>query len=167
MNKKGLLTLILGILIIACGTTNMAISKEVAAASTQISAEKTAVKRCPCKKIFEERLHMDKEQIKLADTNRKKENEELKPINSKIRADYKKINEIKSANPSDEATMSQTQKLKEELTLLKQQKAEIKVKYNKNFESYLNKDQKQELQKMREEKKAGKSCCPCGKNRYY
>ena len=50
---------------------------------------------------------------------------------------------------------------------LKQQKTDIKAKYNEILESYLTDEQKAKLQQMREDKKNGKSCYPCGKNPYY
>ena len=54
-----------------------------------------------------------------------------------------------------------------EITDLKAKSAEIKAEHNKKFESYLTEEQIKTLQYMREMKKEGKSCCPCGKNRYY
>ena len=54
-----------------------------------------------------------------------------------------------------------------EITDLKAKSAEIKAEHTKKFESYLTEEQIKTLQYMREMKKEGKSCCPCGKNRYY
>lgn len=121
--------------------------------------EKQTIKRCPCKKHFENHLDLTKEQIKLVDANRVEQQAELKPINTKIRENYKQIkattNEKKIA------------KLRAEITELKAKSAEIKAEHNKKFESYLTEEQIKTLQYMREMKKEGKSCCPCGKNRYY
>ncbi len=117
------------------------------------------IKRCPCKKYFENHLGLTKEQIKLVDANRAAQQAELKPINTKIRENYKQI----------EATTDEKEivKLRKEITELKAKSAEIKTEYNKKFESYLAEEQIKTLQYMREMKKEGKSCCPCGKNRYY
>lgn len=164
--KKSLLTTILCIAMIACSST-VALSQETTQATPKVSSEKSSFKRCPCKKIFQERLKMTKEQIELADNNREKEAKELKPLNTEIKANYKKIQEIEKQNLKEELKTSKIKALKANNTELKQKKSEIKAKYTKNFESYLNDEQNRELQKMRKEKKAGKSCCPCGKNRYY
>lgn len=121
--------------------------------------EKQTVKRCPCKKHFENHLGLTKEQIKLVDANRAAQQAELKPINTKIRENYKQIKAT-----TDEKEIA---KLRKEITELKAKSAEIKAKHNKKFESYLTEEQIKTLQYMREMKKEGKSCCPCGKNRYY
>lgn len=121
--------------------------------------EKQTVKRCPCKKHFENHLGLTKEQIKLVDANRVAQQAELKPINTKIRENYKQIKAT-----TDEKEIA---KLRKEITELKAKSAEIKAEHNKKFESYLTEEQIKTLQYMREMKKEGKSCCPCGKNRYY
>lgn len=121
--------------------------------------EKQTVKRCSCKKHFENHLGLTKEQIKFIDANRAAQQSELKPINTKIRENYK---QIKATTDEKEIT-----KLRAEITELKAKSAEIKTEYNKKFESYLTEEQIKTLQYMREMKKEGKSCCPCGKNRYY
>lgn len=121
--------------------------------------EKQTIKRCPCKKHFENHLGLTKEQIKLVDANRAAQQSELKPINTKIRENYKQIKAT-----TDEKEIA---KLRAEITELKAKSAEIKTEYNKKFESYLTEEQIKTLQYMREMKKEGKSCCPCGKNRYY
>lgn len=121
--------------------------------------EKQTVKRCPCKKHFENHLGLTKEQIKLVDANRTAQQAELKPINTKIRENYKQIKAT-----TDEKEIG---KLRKEITDLKAKSAEIKAEHNKKFESYLTEEQIKTLQYMREMKKEGKSCCPCGKNRYY
>lgn len=117
------------------------------------------IKRCPCKKYFENHLGLTKEQIKLVDANRTAQQNELKPINTKIRENYKQIKAT-----TDEKEIA---KLRAEITDLKAKSTEIKAEYNKKFESYLTEEQIKTLQYMREMKKEGKSCCPCGKNRYY
>ena len=104
------------------------------------NSQKQTIKRCQCKKYFEEHLGLTAEQIQLVDANRKAQEKELKPINAKIRA---------------------------EISDLKAKSAEVKANHNKTFESYLTKDQLKTLEYMREQRKQGKSCCPCGKNRYY
>lgn len=119
----------------------------------------STIKRCPCKKYFENHLGLTKEQIKLVDANRAAQQAELKPINTKIRENYKQIK-----STTDEKEIA---KLKAEITDLKAKSAEIKAGHNKKFESYLTEEQIKTLQYMREMKKEGKSCCPCGKNRYY
>lgn len=121
--------------------------------------KKQTVKRCPCKKHFENHLGLTKEQIKLVDANRAAQQSELKPINTKIRENYKQIKAT-----TDEKEIA---KLRAEINELKTKSAEIKTEYNKKFESYLTEEQIKTLQYMREMKKEGKSCCPCGKNRYY
>jgi hypothetical protein len=149
------------------GTAGMAISKEVAP-EVKTNVEKPAVEKCPCKQKFEEALGLSKEQVKLADANRKKEAEALKPVNAEIKAKNAKIKEIKESDlTKEEEKKNQTAALKNEIQKLKKQSEQIKANHNKNFESYLTKGQKNTLQQMREDKKAGKSCCPCGKNRYY
>ncbi len=77
MYKKFLLTLVC-LAVMVCGA-NVGFAKDAA-----------AVKRCPCKKIFEQTLNLSPEQVKLADINRKEEGQNLKPINAKIRANNKK-----------------------------------------------------------------------------
>lgn len=121
--------------------------------------EKQTIKRCPCKKHFENHLGLTKEQIKLVDANRAAQQTELKPINTKIRENYK---QIKATTDEKEIV-----KLRKEITELKAKSTEIKAEHNKKFESYLTEEQIKTLQYMREMKKEGKSCCPCGKNRYY
>ncbi len=83
------------------------------------------IKRCPCKKYFENHLGLTKEQIKLVDANRAAQQAELKPINTKIRENYKQI----------EATTDEKEivKLRKEITELKAKSAEIKTEYNKNL----------------------------------
>ncbi len=139
----------------------------VCMANIGFAKDAAPVKRCPCKKIFEQTLNLSPQQVELADANRKEEGQNLKPINAKIIANNKKILEIKESNLSEDKKTAQIQKLKDKNAALNEQKSEVKVKYNSNFESYLSDEQKQTLEKMREDKKAGKSCCPCGKNRYY
>ena len=78
---------------------------------------------------------------------------------TKIRENYKQIKAT-----TDEKEIA---KLRVEITDLKAKSAEIKAEHNKKFESYLTEEQIKTLQYMREMKKEGKSCCPCGKNRYY
>lgn len=119
----------------------------------------STTKRCQCKKYFENHLGLTKEQIKLVDANRIAQQNELKPINAKIRENYKQIKAT-----TDEKEIA---KLRAEIADLKAKSAEIKAEYNKKFESYLTEEQIKTLQYMREMKKEGKSCCPCGKNRYY
>lgn len=121
--------------------------------------EKQTIKRCPCKKHFENHLGLTKEQIKFVDANRAAQQAELKPINTKIRENYKQIKAT-----TDEKEIA---KLRAEITELKAKSAEIKAEHNKKFESYLTEEQIKTLQYMREMKNEGKSCCPCGKNRYY
>lgn len=165
MYKKSLLSL-LCIAIIALGS-GIVSAKEVNTIDTKASIEKTSVKRCPCKKIFEQTLGLSKEQVKLIDANRKEQEQTIKPINVEMRTNYKKIRDIKESNMSQDKKTAEIQKLKDKNLALKEQKSEIKIKYNSNFESYLSDEQKQTLEKMREDKKAGKHCCPCNKNRYY
>ena len=129
--------------------------------------QQTTVKRCPCKKHFVEHLGLTKEQVKFFDTNRKAQAKELKPVNTKIRENYKQIKEIKASGISDEQKVEKITKLKEENSKLKEKSANIKVKYNEKFEKSLTDEQLKTLEHMRELKKQGKSCCPCGKNRYY
>ncbi|MBQ7125789.1 hypothetical protein IJO12_01750 [bacterium] len=137
-------------------------------ASEQVSAkfydvkpanEKQVTKRCPCKKYFEQHLGLTEEQIKLVDANRKKQEKELKPLNAEIRANYKKIKTLENDK--------EIAKLRKEIAELKNKKSEVKADYNKKFESYLTKEQLVSLEHMRQLRKEGKSCCPCGKNRYY
>lgn len=118
----------------------------------QTSTNTQKSKRCPCKKIFEKTLALTPEQIKLADQNRADEKKEIKAVNKKIKKLRKK---------------KKTEKNLKKIADLKQQKADIKAKHNQIFESYLTDEQKAKLQQMREDKKNGKSCCPCGKNPYY
>ena len=129
--------------------------------------QQTTVKRCPCKKYFVEHLGLTKEQVKFFDTNRKAQEKELKPVNTKIRENYKQIKEIKVSDLSDEQKAEKIAKLKEENSKLKEKSVNIKVKYNEKFEKSLTDEQFKTLKHMRELKKQGKSCCPCGKNRYY
>lgn len=129
--------------------------------------QQITVKRCPCKKYFVEHLGLTKEQVKFFDTNRKAQEKELKPVNTKIRENYKQIKEIKVSNLSDEQKAEKIAKLKEENSKLKEKSVNIKVKYNEKFEKSLTDEQFKTLKHMRELKKQGKSCCPCGKNRYY
>lgn len=112
------------------------------------AVEKQKVKRCPCKKIFEKTLGLTPEQIKLADKNRVDEKKEIKAVN-------KKIKKLKSKK--------QSEKNMKKIADLKQKKLEIKAKHNEIFESYLTDEQKAKLQQMLEDKKNGKSCCPCRK----
>lgn len=121
--------------------------------------QKQTVKRCPCKKHFQEHLGLTAEQIQLVDANRKAQEKELKPINAQIRENYKQIKLT-----DDEKEIA---KLRAEIADLKAKSTEVKAAHNKTFESYLTKDQLKTLEYMREQKKQGKSCCPCGKNRYY
>lgn len=107
--------------------------------------EKQTIKRCPCKKHFENHLDLTKEQIKLVDANRAAQQAELKPINTKIRENYKQIKAT-----TDEKEIA---KLRKEITELKAKSAEIKAEHNKKFESYLTEEQIKTLQYMREMKK--------------
>ncbi len=106
------------------------------ACSNDKPVETAQKEKCPCKKKFEERLKLTKDQIKQTDKNRAEEKAEVKAINDQIKA-------------------------------LRAQVEEVKVKHNQTFEEILTDNQKAELEKMREEKKQGKSCCPCNKNPYY
>lgn len=129
--------------------------------------QQTSVKCCPCKKYFVEHLGLTKEQVKFFDTNRENQQKELKPVNNNIRENYKQIKEIKASDLSDEQKTEKISKLKEENSKLKEKSANIKIKYNEKFEKSLTDEQVKTLEHMRELKKQGKSCCPCGKNRYY
>lgn len=154
--KKILYSLALVTTILFCVSSVLAIDTQYYDIKSN-SAQTT--KRCSCKKHFEHHLGLTKEQIKLVDANRVEEQSKLKPINTKIRENYKKI---KSTTNEKEIA-----KLRAEIADLKAKSAEIKAEYNKKFESYLTEEQIKTLQYMREMKKEGKSCCPCGKNRYY
>lgn len=91
----------------------------------------------------------------------------MKPINSEIKSYYKQIKEINNSELSAPEKTEKVNVLKKSIADLKTQKAAVKAKYNYNFESYLTKEQLKTLEYMRKMKKEGKSCCPCGKNRYY
>ena len=125
---------------------------ETSDTTSKTVSQKQKIKCCPCKKIFEQTLGLTPEQIKLADKNRTDEKKETKAVNKKI----KKLKNKKK-----------TEKNLKKMSDLKQQKTDIKAKHNEILESYLTDEQKAKLQQMREDKKNGKSCCPCGKNPYY
>lgn len=150
---KKILTLILCLMFfgINASLANEAVSNTTETTS-KTAVEKQKVKRCPCKKIFEQTLGLTPEQIKLADQNRANEKKEIKAVNKKIKILRNK---------------KKTEKNLKKISDLKQQKADIKEKHNEIFESYLTDEQKAKLQQMREDKKNGKSCCPCGRNPYY
>ncbi len=150
---KKILTLILCLMFLGVNATFAAESNSTEnAAQNKTVVEKQKVKRCPCKKIFEQTLGLTPEQIKLADKNRLKEKKEIKAVNKKIKLLRNK---------------KETEKNLKKISDLKQQKADIKEKHNEIFESYLTDEQREKLQQMREDKKNGKSCCPCGRNPYY
>ncbi len=150
------------------GTVNISLADELQYYDIQpANKQQTTVKRCSCKKHFVEHLGLTKEQVKFFDANREKQQKELKPVNNKIRENYKQIKEIKASDLSDEQKSEKISKLKEENSKLKEKSANIKVKYNEKFEKSLTDKQLKTLEHMRELKKNGKSCCPCGKNRYY
>lgn len=155
--KKILCSLFLATAILFSASTVFAIDTQYY--DIKSNTEKQTIKRCPCKKHFENHLGLTKEQIKLVDSNRAEQQAELKPINAKIRENYKQIKLT-----TDEKEIA---KLREEISDLKTKSAEIKAEHNKKFESYLTEEQIKTLEYMREMKKQGKSCCPCGKNRYY
>lgn len=149
-------------------TSNFAFANETQYYDIQPANEQHAtVKRCPCKKYFVEHLGLTKEQVKFFDSNRENQQKELKPVNAKIRENYKQIKEIKTSDLTAEQKEEKISKLKEENSKLKEKSANIKVKYNEKFEKSLSDEQLKTLEHMRELKKQGKSCCPCGKNRYY
>lgn len=131
------------------------------------TTKKQTVKRCQCKKYFQEHLGLTTEQILLIDSNRKAQEKELKPVNAEIRANYKKIKEIEKSNLSKEIQDKKIVKIRKEIVNLKNKSAQIKTEHNAKFESYLTQEQLKTLEEMRELRKQGKSCCPCGKNRYY
>lgn len=143
-------------------STNIVFATETNAIKTNIAEQKQCVekkvevkqevKRCPCKKIFEAKLGLTAEQIKLADKNRKEEKQELKAVNQKIK-------KLRSKESSERIT--------KQIEKLKVQKTEIKAKHNEIFESYLTDEQKATLKQMREDKKKGISCCHCRRNPYY
>ncbi len=107
----------------------MAKNAETTKGDVSAQVETTQKEKCPCKKKFEERLNLTKDQVKQADKNRADEKAEIKALRAQIE--------------------------------------EVKVKHNLAFEAILTDAQKAELEKMREEKKQGKSCCPCNRNPYY
>lgn len=77
------------------------------------------------------------------------------------------MKEIKSSDLADDQKQEKIGKLKDKNTKLKEKSAKIKIKYNEKFEKSLTDEQLKTLEYMRQLKKQGKSCCPCGKNRYY
>lgn len=155
-------------LTIAISVSNISYAEELQYYDIKPANEQqTTVKRCPCKKYFVEHLGLTKEQVKFFDANRKAQEKELKPVNTKIRANYKQMKEIKSSDLADDKKQEKIGKLKDKNTKLKEKSAKIKVKYNEKFEKSLTDEQLKTLEYMRELKKQGKSCCPCGKNRYY
>lgn len=165
--KKFLISMVLG-LAIALNTANISFANEMQYYDIKpADDQQTTIKRCPCKKHFVEHLGLSKEQVKFFDSNRTKQEKELKPINTKIRGNYKQIKEIKASDLSDDKKQEKISKLKEDNSKLKEKSANIKIKYNEKFEKSLNEEQLKNLEHMREMKKEGKSCCPCGKNRYY
>lgn len=164
--KKFLLSLLLGC-VVTFSAANITFADELQYYEIKPANTQTTVKRCPCKKYFEQHLGLTQEQIKLIDANRAKQEKELKPVNSKIRENYRQIKEIKASDLSDDKKEEKIIKLRKDIIELKEKSADIKVKYNKKFESYLTEEQIKTLEHMRELKKQGKSCCPCGKNRYY
>lgn len=156
------------VLTIMLSTANISFADELQYYEIKPANEQqTTVKRCPCKKYFVEHLGLTKEQVKFFDTNREKQQKELKPVNAKIRENYKLIKEIKTLDLTAEQKEEKISKLKEENSKLKEKSANIKMKYNEKFEKSLTDEQLKTLEYMKELKKQGKSCCPCGKNRYY
>lgn len=165
--KKFLISMVLG-LAIALNTANISFANEMQYYDIKPTNElQTTIERCPCKKHFVEHLGLTKEQVKFFDSNRTKQEKELKPVNAKIRANYKQIKDIKASDLSDDKKQEKISKLKEDKSKLKEKSANIKIKYNEKFEKSLTEEQLKTLEHMREMKKEGKSCCPCGKNRYY
>lgn len=154
--------ILMSILCLIFVSANVAFSAETAVNKTSVGEQKQCVekkvevkqevKKCPCKKIFEAKLGLTAEQIKLADKNRKEEKAELKAVNQKIK-------KLRSKESSERIT--------KQIEKLKAQKTEIKAKHNEIFESYLSDEQKSTLKQMREDKKKGISCCHCRRNPYY
>lgn len=168
VNMKKILFSIGLALTIAISVSNISFAEELQYYDIKPANEQqTTVKRCPCKKHFVEHLGLTNEQVKFFDANRKAQEKELKPVNAKIRANYKQIKEIKSSDLADDKKQEKISKLKDDNTKLKEKSANIKEKYNEKFEKSLTDEQLKTLEYMRELKKQGKSCCPCGKNRYY
>lgn len=168
VNMKKILFSIGLALTIAISVSNISFAEELQYYDIKPANEQqTTVKRCPCKKHFVEHLGLTNEQVKFFDANRKTQEKELKPVNAKIRANYKQIKEIKSSDLADDKKQEKISKLKDDNTKLKEKSANIKEKYNEKFEKSLTDEQLKTLEYMRELKKQGKSCCPCGKNRYY
>ena len=56
---------------------------ETSDTTSKTVSQKQKIKRCPCKKIFEQTLGITPEQIKLADKNRADEKKEIKAVNKK------------------------------------------------------------------------------------
>lgn len=155
-------------LTLVIGVSNISFAEEHQYYDIKPANEQHAtVKRCPCKKHFVEHLGLTNEQVKFFDANRKAQEKDLKPVNAQIRANYKQIKEIKSSDLADGQKQEKISKLKENNTNLKEKSVNIKTKYNEKFEKSLTNEQLKTLEHMRELKKQGKSCCPCGKNRYY
>lgn len=165
--KKFLISMVLGIAI-ALNTANISFANEMQYYDIKPeNAQQTTIKRCPCKKHFVEHLGLTKEQVKFFDSSRTKQEKELKSVNAKIRENYKQIKEIKASNLSNDKKQEKIRRLKEDNSKLKEKSANMKIKYNEKFEKSLTEEQLKTLEHMREMKKEGKSCCPCGKNRYY
>lgn len=164
---KKILSSIFTITILSFGITNVSAANEAKFYDIKNAEQTTMKTRCQCKKHFQNHLALTSEQIELVDANRNDLEKELKPINKKIKAKYNKIKEIKNSDKNTEIKAQKINKIKEDITRLKAKKETIKNEHTKVFEAYLSAEQLKTLEYMREIKKQGKSCCPCGKNYYY
>ena len=105
-------------------------------------------------KMLDDRLHLTQEQKDYIKTNRTKNIKEMKKTVSEMENLHKKIKDIYLLGiPKYQADL-RSAPYKAELAILKQNAKKRKIENRKNFENILSKEQKIELEKIREERRA-------------
>lgn len=113
----------------------------------------TAKERKQFDKMLEERLNLTNEQKNYIKQNRPKHIKEMERTISKMESLHKKIKDVYLLGlPKYQADL-RTAPYKTELALLKQSAQKQKAQNRKNFENILTKEQKAELEKIRNERR--------------
>ncbi len=104
------------------------------------------------KNDFEKRLNLSDKQKQKAKAIHQKGHEQMKPIMQDIEAKFKELKEIKDSTAlTDAEKEAKISQIKEELKPLKQKADTIRKENSKELEKILNKTQKKELEKMKQE----------------
>lgn len=106
------------------------------------------------KKEFEQRLNLSEKQKAKAKAIHQQGREEMKPIIYKLHLDKQELDQVRQSNLQEKAKQEKIDSLNEDIRKLQKQAGDIRKKNSAEFEKILNKQQREELAKMKAEGRA-------------